>query len=358
MAETMNAPHPLYLRSIERVARADFLDFSAFRGKTFFVTGATGMIGKTLIDVLRFLNARDGLGARIFALTRNAARARERFADGGAAGGEITFVEQDARERIPAEVAADFWICGASATHPVAYGSDPAGTIDVNLEGTKNLIAAATRVPGARCVFLSSCEIYGENRAGLHAFSETDCGYLDCNTLRACYNEAKRLCECFFRIAYEKRGLDYVTVRPSRIFGPTLLADDSKASSQFLRNALAGADIVLKSAGTQRFSYTYTPDCVAGIFAALSRGVAGDAYNIASEAIRLRDFAELCAGFAGTRVVFEMPENGAEKSGYSAVQNSISSTEKLRALGWREQWTLRDAIAETLSILHGNDEAR
>ncbi|MGN0835458.1 MAG: NAD-dependent epimerase/dehydratase family protein [Candidatus Spyradosoma sp.] len=351
MAEEMNA-HPLYLKSVERVARSEFLDFSAFRGKTFFVTGATGLIGKTFVDVLRFLNAREGFGAKIFALTRDAAAARERFADFGADSGEIVFVEQDARERVPEEISADYWICGASNTHPVAYGSDPLGTIEINIEGVKNLIAAARRSLRSRSVFLSSCEIYGENREGKNAFSEKDCGYIDCNTMRACYTEAKRLCECFFQIARAKAGLDFVTVRPSRIFGPTLLSSDSKASSQFLRNALAGENIVLKSAGTQLFSYTYTPDCVAGIFAALSKGESGEAYNVASEPMRLRDFAETCAGFAGTRVVFELPE-GVEKAGYSVVQNSIFGTEKLRALGWREQWTLREAIAETLAILRG-----
>ena len=44
-----------------------------------------------------------------------------------------------------------------------------------------------------RFCFVSSVEVYGENRGDVEKFDESYLGYLDCNTLRAGYPESKRL---------------------------------------------------------------------------------------------------------------------------------------------------------------------
>lgn len=342
--------NPLYLKSIEKIASADFLDFEKFCGKTFLVTGATGLIGRVLIDVLRFLNVQKNLDVKIFALTRNAQRARTKFSDFGEKSGEIEFIEQDARSPLDGNFHVDFFVCGASNSHPKAYASDPEGTIDTNISGLRNILKLAKNSSHSRTIFLSSADIYGNNDRGLESFSENDCGFIDCNTLRACYNEAKRLCECLCQIAHVKNGVDFVSVRLPHIFGATMTDDDSKASAQFLRNALAARNIVLKSAGTQRFSYTYVPDAVSGIFAILQKGVSGEAYNVGGHPICLRDFAQECANFAGTEIAFGESEK-TEKLGASPSQHALVNDAKIRALGWRQFFSFRDAIRETLEIL-------
>lgn len=339
--------HELYKKSVEKILTADFLDFEKFRGKKFFITGATGLLGTVLIDVL----LRADVGVKILALTRSVERARKRFPthkDDPA----LSFLEQDASLPIPAGTPpADIIVCAASNSHPVAYGNDPAGTIFTNIFGAKHAIDFAKRCADARTLFTSSVEIYGENTSG-KSFAEHDCGFIDCNTVRACYNECKRLAECLFQIAKEKDGVDFVTARPCRIFGPTMTHEDSKASAQFLRNALAHEKIVLKSAGTQRFSYGYTPDAVAGLLTILQKGESGHAYNVATDVISLRDFAKLCGEWSGTETEFA-EASAVEKLGASVVKNSELDVSALRALGWRPQWTLPAAITETLDILSG-----
>ena len=44
-----------------------------------------------------------------------------------------------------------------------------------------------------------------------------------------------------------------------------MLLSDSKASSQFILNAVNGEDIILKSEGNQYFSYIYVGDAVSAI---------------------------------------------------------------------------------------------
>lgn len=339
--------HGLYKKSVEKILSADFLDFEKFRGKKFFITGATGLLGTMLIDAL----LRAEIGVKILALTRSAERARERFPF-QKNNPALQFLEQDVRTPVPAGTqCADFIICGASNTHPIAYGNDPQGTIFTTIFGTTNAINFAKRNVNSRTLFISTGEIYGENTSG-KAFAEHDCGFIDCNTVRACYGEGKRLAECLFQIAKEKSGLDFVTARLCRIFGPTMTREDSKASAQFLRNALAREKIVLKSAGTQQFSYGYTPDAITALLAILQKGESGNAYNVAPEAISLRNFARFCGGWAGTETSFAAA-SATEKLGFSVVKNAVLDDSALLALGWHKQWSLPAAISETLNILSG-----
>ena len=123
-----------------------------------------------------------------------------------------------------------------------------------------------------RCAFTSSNEIYGENRGDVEKFGEEYCGYIDCNTMRAGYPESKRCGEALCQAYIKQKGMDIVIPRLTRSYGPTMLMSDTKAISQFIRKAIAGEDIVLKSEGTQYYSYTYMADAVCGLLYVLLLG--------------------------------------------------------------------------------------
>ena len=130
---------------------------------------------------------------------------------------------------------------------------------------------------------------------------------------------------------------------------------DTKAISQFIRKGIAGEDIVLKSAGTQFYSYTYVADAVSGLLTVLLKGESGEAYNIADEAsdMQLRDLAALIAENAGTKVVFEIPD-AVEAQGYSKATKARLDGSKLKALGWQPAYDLRSGIKRTMDILKQN----
>ena len=73
-----------------------------------------------------------------------------------------------------------------------------------------------------------------------------------------------------------------------------------------MAGGIAGEDIVLKSAGTQYFSYQYMADSVSGLLYILLCGESGEAYNIAEEHsdIMLKDLAAIIAGFNGKKVIY------------------------------------------------------
>ena len=324
---------------------AEFADDISFLAeKTLVISGATGMIGSYLLDVLMAHCPT----CRVIALGRSKAKAQARFGnyfDNPA----FSFSETDIAKPISFDEKVDFIIHAASNTHPVAYATDPIGTITANVAGLQNLLEYAAEHGVKRTLFLSSVEVYGENRGDVEAFDESYCGYIDCNTLRAGYPESKRLGEALCQAYIKQKGLDIVIPRLSRVFGPTLLPSDTKALSQFLHKAIAGENIVLKSAGTQYYSYLYVSDVVSGVLACLKAGKCGEAYNLASENcnITLKDLAQMIADATGTRVVFELPDD-VEKAGYSTATKAIMNSDKAAALGWRAKTDLKTAIEKTI----------
>ena len=194
----------------------------------------------------------------MYILGRNEEKARARFAD-YADCPQFHFIKQDINEKVvgnpalPAKI--DYVIHAASNTHPVAYASDPIGTITANVFGTQYLLDYAKEADCKRFVFLSSVEIYGENRGDTDKFTEDYLGYIDCNTMRAGYPESKRTGEALCQAYRKQMEMDVVIPRLSRVYGPTMLMSDTKALSQFILKSVKQEDIVLKSEGTQEFSY-------------------------------------------------------------------------------------------------------
>ncbi len=138
-----------------------------------------------------------------------------------------------------------------------------------------------------------------------------------------------------------------------------MLPGDSKAIAQFIKKAAVGADIVLKSAGTQLYSYTYALDAAMGVLTVLLKGEGGAAYNVSDteSEVTLRQITEWLAEDNGVKVIFEMPD-AAEQAGYSAATKAILDTRKIEALGWRAQTHMREGLRKTVLALRGEDEQR
>ena len=343
----MKKTHPLYQEDLDRILQVRGIE--QLVGKRFLITGATGMVGTCLIDALMKYNLASKAGITVYAVGRSRERAASRL--GMYFSSEsFHFIEQDVRKPFPDSLSVDFIIPLASNTHPLAYAQYPVETIDINVKGAEYALKKA-RECDATLLYPSSVEIYGN---GQEVFTETYTGNLNLSNARACYPESKRLSEALCHSYISEYGVSCKIVRLSRLFGPTMLLSDTKASSQFILKALAGEDIVLKSKGDQLFSFTYVADAVQALLFVLLNGESGQVYNIASEdcTVRLIDFASQCASLAHKSVVFDMPSE-TEAKGYSIANKAVLSTQKLRELGWTASFLFSDALARTYSILSG-----
>lgn len=300
-----------YLAELIKVNQAKN-DWDKIDNHSILVIGATGMIGSYMIDVLMMRNKKYQSNIHVYAMGRSLDRLEKRFSK-YLSSEFFQVVEGDVTQPILFEKKIDYIFHGASNTHPRAYSTDPIGTIMTNLMGTQQVLDFAVTNESKRTVFLSTVEIYGENRGDVEKYDESYCGYIDCNTLRAGYSEGKRASESLCQAYISKHNLDVVIPRICRTFGPTMLLNDSKASSQFILNAVNNEDIVLKSEGTQYFSYAYVGDVVYALLYLLATGENGEAYNIAVSEfdLHLRDLAQALASLNQKRLflIFLMKKN-------------------------------------------------
>lgn len=342
----------LYKEDIQYVSNLE-LPWEKLKDKSILISGATGLIGSFLVDVIMQKNKNFDLNCKVYALGRTVEKSKERF--------EYCW-EDKLFQFIPFDInqplkrndlkQINYVIHLASNTHPKAYSTDPIGTVITNVIGTHNLLEFAVEHNAERFVFASTCEIYGENRGDIDKFDEKYLGYIDCNTLRAGYPESKRCGEALCQAYISQKNIDIVIPRLTRTYGATMLMSDTKALSQFIKKGLAEEDIVLKSEGTQYYSYTYVADAVSGLLTVMLNGKNGEAYNIADEKsnITLKELAQLIANYANKNVIFELPDE-IEKAGYSKATKAILDSTKLQQLGWKAHFDIKAGIKRTMEIL-------
>ena len=340
----------IYLNNIKEVASLN-LKWEDLKNSRFMITGATGMIGKFLIDTIMYLDETKNLNCTIIAIGRNKEKAEKRFSKYFNSK-NFEFVELDINDKIEYEGDVDYILHAASSTSPLQYSTYPITTITTNVIALNSLLKFGCEKNIKKFIFTSSVEIYGENKGDVDRFDENYLGYINCNTLRAGYPESKRVAESLCQAYIKEKGMYIVIPRLARTFGPTLLQSDTKALSQFIKNGVNRENIVLKSEGNQLFSYTYVTDAVKGILYTLFYGENGGAYNVCDEKfdITLKELALTISRIVGTEVIFDLPSE-AERAGYSTATKAIMNGEKIKALGFTVPSNFETRLKETIEVL-------
>lgn len=316
------------------------------KNKKVLITGATGMVCSSVVEILELLNRELNAGIKIVLAGRSEERIKERFNREC----EYEFILYDANKECELNADVDFIIHGASNANPILYAENPVETLLGNIIGTNTLLKLA-KSKDARLLYISSSEIYGGKNDN-YPYSEADYGFVDILSSRACYPNGKRAAETLC-IAYgDEYGVDTVIVRPGHIYGPAITTTDMRASAQFTRRALQGEKIIMKSAGTQMRSYCYTLDCASAILTVLLHGKIGSAYNISNRnsVVTIRELAETLAKYSGTEIVFTNPSDR-ERKGYNLMTNSSLDSRKLEELGWSAHFDLNNGVKRMLETL-------
>ncbi|MFT3984492.1 MAG: NAD(P)-dependent oxidoreductase [Lachnospiraceae bacterium] len=323
------------------------ISYEGFRNKRILVTGATGLIGFSLIKALLEINQSEELGLHITALVRNREKALERFDEYNGQNAFLLLTGDVCREEIFCGQAWDYMVHGAGNAHPKVFAMQPVETMKANLLGTMNLLEHAVKQKSMqevkKILFLSSGEIYGEAEMPDEKGWREECaGLVDSMRLRACYPESKRAAETLCTAYYKEYEIPAVVARLSYIYGKEVLSDNTRADAQFLRNALAGEDIIMKSEGMQMRSYCYVEDAVNALILLLLEGDAGEAYNVANHAsvATIREYAMTLADVFQVGIKTELPDT-LEKSGYSQMKKEVLNAEKLYELGWNPRYDLK-----------------
>ena len=334
-----------YKENIFEIFKAD-MPWCKLSGCNILVTGATGLIGGCLVDVLMLNPQRD---YHIYASGRNKERALSRFRE-FADDAKFHFIKYDVLEPLNCSVKFDYIIHAASNGSPNFFAQKPVEVMKSNLYGVSNLIEYGMTYGMKRMLYVSSGEIYGEGDGRI--FTEDYSGFVDCAKVRSCYPSSKRASETLCVSYVAEYGADVVIARPCHTYGPYFTELDNRVYAQFIRSVLRGEDIVMKSTGEQFRSWCYVVDCVSALLYILLKGENGQVYNVAdsNSNISIRELAEIVAEVGKKKVIVDLP-NSDETKGFNPVRKSVFSTEKIEKLGWKPNSNIKEGLINTINEL-------
>lgn len=329
---------------------SDLNHIEILKNKKILITGAGGLICSALVDQFMMLNQKYKYNISVYAAGRSKQKINERFflwKDND----KFQYVRYDALDLFTSDILFDYIIHGAGLSSPNAYSEHPAETMLSNFIGIKNLLELIRRSGDGRLLYISSSEVYGKKNGNM-SYSEGEYGYVDILNPRACYPSSKRASETLCAAYKKEYGTDFVIVRPGHIYGPTMTAVDNRAASEFLRDAKAGKNIIMKSPGAQLRSYCYVIDCANAVLSTLINGKSGEAYNISNpeSIVTIREFAECVAKEAGVQIIFENATDQ-EKASYNLMTNSSLKSTKIEGLGWKGLFSLQSGVRNTLTSI-------
>jgi dihydroflavonol-4-reductase len=229
--------------------------------RTVFLTGATGLIGA---NIAQLLSAR---GDEVRALVRPGSEAGPLEALG------VTVVRGDITDDAAVRRAADGSEC---AIHSAAVlggpSQEPEEHESVNVDGTRNVFDAAVELGLSRVVSLSTTTFFDAFDRPLTEHSPLDPSPSTdpyTQTKRRAYLEAMRRVDA---------GQDIRIVISGGAFGPSALPARSMAVPSFNQRAVAAIQGELTSYVSFPIPWVYAADVASASIAALDRGTAGERY--------------------------------------------------------------------------------
>lgn len=308
---------------------------SELKNASVLVTGATGLIGSTLVYCLLYLNN----NIKITIPVRNRDKVLAIY---GADAEKLYIVETDLLEYCSSlNEEFDYIIHCASPTAGKYMAEHPVETYELAVESTRFLLQFCRNHSVKSMVYISSLEYYGQNNDD-HLITENFLGYVDPMSTRSSYPLGKRSAEFLCTMYAQEYEIPVKVARLTQTFGAGVSSDDNRVFAQFARSIIEEKDIIMHTTGESAKPYCYTIDCVSGILFILLKGQNGEAYNVANQEtyISIREMAEFLRDHFNPSinvVVEEHPEMG-----YAPVTKLRLSSRKLMDLGWNPQYNLKE----------------
>jgi nucleoside-diphosphate-sugar epimerase len=293
------------------------------------VTGATGFLGRYLVDVLL------ARGASVVGVVRNPARVPELAARG------VELRRADLLE--PASLVEGFRDAQAVVSNAALFALKNQRWREhqeTNVTGTRNVFTAVADAGVERVVHVSSVAVYKGRRAPRIGEDHPTYDAGSRRSLTNTYPISKAVSE---RLAWEiaaARGLALTTVRPCGIYG----AFDANFTTVF-RRFVGGLPVALLPVGL-RIPFVYAGDVAEAIALALERPVAiGKAYNVTGDDRTFWEFARAWRAAGGriapVRVPIPLP-----------LRRLYDNTRAEQDLGWQNR-PFADGLRDTFGRERG-----
>jgi dihydroflavonol-4-reductase len=251
------------------------------------VTGGTGFVGSNLVAAL----SNRGIGVRVLRRPTSSMAGLDGVACETCVGDVL-----DSVDTLTEVMTGSTWVFHTAAISDYWRYRGHDRLYRTNVEGTRNVLAAALRAGVERVVLTSSIGALGVPASG-RALTEAD--RFNLRPRRFPYGHSKHLAERELGRA-AAAGLATVTVNPSVVIGPR---DVNRIASAMVVEAAQGRLRVAAPGGT---NFVSVADVAQGHIAAAERGRIGERYILAGENLSFRDaFTTVCevVGRPGPTVV-------------------------------------------------------
>jgi UDP-glucuronate decarboxylase len=235
--------------------------------------------------------------------------------------------------------------CPAS---PVHYQYDPVQTTKTSVHGAINMLGLAKRVK-ARILQASTSEVYGD--PAVHPQKEDYWGHVNPIGIRSCYDEGKRCAETLMFDYYRQHALEIKVARIFNTYGPNMHPNDGRVISNFIVQALKGAEISIYGDGSQTRSFCYVDDLIDGMIR-LMRSPADfiGPVNLGNPGeYTIRQLAEEVLRLTGSRSKITFKPLPSDDPVRRCPDISLAKTR----LDWKPMVPLEDGLKETIAYFRG-----
>jgi len=228
--------------------------------------------------------------------------------------------------------------------------ADRLGCLEVNIEGTKNVLDAAVAAGVRRVVFASSSEVYGEPLRNPITEGDITQG-------KTVYAVSKLAGEELCHAYAQRHGLEVVVLRYFNCYGPGQVAQF--VVPRWVWEVEHGRPPVVNGDGSQVRSYTYVDDTAAATaLAATSAEAAGMTLNISNgaEPVSLLELAERVIAAAGKTGRIEPDVRadfaGTDRAREREIDRRFCHGELAqRVLGWSPGVTLDEGLGRMVAAM-------
>jgi UDP-glucuronate decarboxylase len=234
--------------------------------------------------------------------------------------------------------------CPAS---PIHYQYNPVKTVKTSVMGMINMLGLAKRVR-ARILQASTSEVYGDPL--VHPQPEEYWGNVNPIGLRSCYDEGKRIAETLMMDYHRQSKVDTRIARIFNTYGPRMLENDGRVVSNFVVQALRGAELTLYGEGQQTRSFCYVDDLVEALTRLMNTDDIHDPVNLGNPGeFTIKQLAEevvrICGSQSGVTYL-PLPQDDPK-------QRKPDITRAQQLLGWNPTIPLREGLEKTVAYFKG-----
>jgi len=285
----------------------DSLDFdkNILKNKNILITGGSGFIGKYILQVLIDLRNQYNIDFSIYSID-NFITSDNTFVD-YFTNQNVNFMSHDINQELEIDVNFDYLVSLAGIASPYYYNAHPLQTLDVSINGLKNMFKLKQN-KDSKFIFFSSSEIYGDPPADQIPTKETYRGNVTSVGPRSCYDESKRVGETICYINSTYLGKKTAIIRPFNIFGPGMLIKDYRIIPNLTRSLILKEELNIYDRGYQTRTYCYITDAINGFLRVIFKDEKFGIYNIGNDQneISVIELVEIAEKVMSTKINYKI----------------------------------------------------